>query len=117
MSDLSLFCCQNSECDHYGKRNLNNLSVSYRYGKNKQIRLLRCCTCKFRFSENKGTPYFNSRLPKEEVTNIMAHLREGNGIRRTSRLAKHSKDTVLRYSALAGKHALNLHDELVAISP
>lgn len=47
----------------------------------------------------------------------MEHLREGNGIRRTSRLVKHSKDTVLRYSALAGKHALNLHDELVAISP
>lgn len=80
MSDLSSFCCQNSQCTHYGKRNLNNLSVSYWYGKNKQIRLLRCRICKDRFSENKGTTYFNSRLPKEEVTNIMDHLREGNGL-------------------------------------
>jgi len=117
MSDLSSFCCQNSQCTHYGKRNLNNLSVSYRYGKNKQIRLLRCCICKDRFSENKGTPYSNSRLPKEGVTNIMDHLRERNGIRRTGRLVKHANNTVLRYSKLAGQHALNLHGELVAISP
>ena len=47
----------------------------------------------------------------------MAHLREGNGIRLTGRLTKHSKDTVLRYGALAGHQAINLHDELVAISP
>ena len=117
MSDLSSFCCQNSECDHYGKRNCNNLSVCLWYGKTQQIRLLRCRICKARFSEYKGTPYFNSRLPKSEVSNILEHLREGNGIRRTGRLVKHSTDTVLRYNALAGQHALNLHDELVAISP
>ena len=117
MSDLSSFCCQNSECTHYGKRNSNNLTVCNRYGKTKEIRLLRCGICKSRFSEYKGTPYFNSKLPKSEVTNILDHLREGNGIRRTGRLVKHDKDTVMRYSRLAGQHAVNLHDELVSISP
>ena len=117
MPDMSLFCCHNAKCEHFGKRNFNNINIYCWYGRNKQKRLLKCSSCKIRFSEHRGTPYFNSRLPKEEVTNIMAHLREGNGIRRTGRLTKHSKDTVLRYSTLAGQHALNLHDELVAISP
>ncbi len=117
MDDLSNFCCQNSDCSRYGIRAAGNLTVSNRYGKDKQSRLLRCRICKTRFSEHKGTPYFNSKLPKNEVTKILEHLREGNGIRRTARLVTHDKDTVARYSSLAGQHALSLHDELVDISP
>ena len=117
MDNLSQFCCQNENCTQYGIRDAGNLTVSYRYGKNKQSRLLRCRSCKDRFSERKGTPYFNSRLEKDEVTKILDHLREGNGIRRTGRLVCHDKDTVARYSSLAGKHAFMLHDELVALSP
>ena len=117
MTDLSIFCCQNSNCSHYGKRNANNITVSSRYGKDKETRLLRCRICKSRFSEYKGTPYFNSRLSKKEVTDIFAHLREGNGIRRTARLVTHNKNTVARYNILGGQHAYTLHDELVAISP
>ena len=117
MTDLSIFCCQKSNCSHYGKRNAGNITVSAFYGKDKETRLLRCKICKSRFSEYKGTPYFNSRLPKEEVTQIFAHLREGNGIRRTARLVAHDKDTIARYSVIGGQHAYKLHDELVAISP
>ena len=117
MEDLSRFCCQNDECTHCGKRNIGNLTVTNLYGKNKQVRLLRCKFCKSRFSENKGTPYFNSRLCRAEVTNIMDHIREGNGIRRTGRLTNHSKNTVMRYSVLSGQHAVSLHNEVVAFSP
>jgi transposase-like protein len=117
MEDLSHFCCQNTGCSMYGVRNSNTLTVSKIYGKSEDIRLLRCSICKARFSERRGTPYFNSRMPKAEVTGILHHLQEGNGIRRTARLTKHNKDTVSRYTALGGEHALLLHKELVAISP
>ena len=62
MDDLSRFCCRNSECPDYGGRGGENLSVCGRYGTNKQWRMLRCRTCKDRFSERKGTPLFGSTL-------------------------------------------------------
>ena len=43
--------------------------------------------------------------------------REGCGVRKTSRLTGVHRDTVTRYSRLAGKHAHDVHDELVAFSP
>ena len=39
MDDLSRFCCQNKDCPDYGQRDLDNLTVCARYGKNKQRRL------------------------------------------------------------------------------
>src|SRR3972149_1977454 len=117
MDDLSRFCCQNSECPDYGKRGGENLSVCGRYGSNKQWRMLRCRTCKARFSERKGTPLFGSALPEEKVRSILEHVAEGCGVRETGRLVGVHRDTVMRYSRLAGNHAQQLHDELVALSP
>ncbi len=117
MDDLSGFCCQNYECLDYGKRSLGNLSVSMRYGSNKQRRMLYCRTCKARFSERKGTPLFDSRLPEDKVVSVLEHIAEGCGVRKTGRLSRVNKDTVVRYSRLAGEHAQQLHDELVAFSP
>ena len=68
MDDLSRFCCQNSECQDYGKRGGENLSVCDHYGPNKQRRMLRCRTCKARFSERKGTPLFGANLPEDQVS-------------------------------------------------
>lgn len=79
--------------------------------------MLRCRICKSRFSERKGTVYFNARLPDKKIEAIADHLREGAGIRATGRLVKASKNTVLRYATLSGKHAFNMHNELVAFSP
>ena len=45
------------------KRGAGNLTVTSRYGSHKERRMLRCRVCKVRFSERKGTPYFDSRLP------------------------------------------------------
>lgn len=117
MDDLSGFCCQNLECPDYGKRGAGNLSVSMRYGPEKRRRMLYCSTCKSRFSERKGTPLFGTRLPEEKVVSILAHIDEGCGVRKTGRLVGVSKDTVMRYCLLAGAHAQQLHDELVAFSP
>ncbi len=117
MDDLSRLCCQNRECPDYGKRGSENLSVCGRYGSNKQWRMLRCRTCKARFSERKGTPLFGSALPEEKVCSILEHIDEGCGVRETARLVGVHRDTVMRYSRLAGDHARKVHDELVAFSP
>ena len=117
MDDLSKFCCQEPECRDFGKRGVGNLSVCNRYGPNHSRRMLRCTSCKARFSERKGTPFFRSQLPDETIVSVLNHINEGCGIRKTGRLVGVNKDTVIRYSVLAGKHAKELHDELVAFSP
>ena len=117
MDDLSKFCCQEPECPDFGKRGAGNLSVCNRYGPNKSRRMLRCTSCKARFSERKGTPFFRSQLPDETIVSVLNHINEGCGIRKTGRLVGVNKDTVIRYSVLAGKHAKELHDDLVAFSP
>ena len=116
MDDLSLFCCQNPDCADYGQRGHGNLSVCARYGP-QQRRLLYCKACKARFSERKGTPLFDTRLPEDKVIAVLAHIAEGCGVRKTGRLVGVNKDIVVRYSLLAGQHAQQLHDELVAFSP
>lgn len=117
MDDLARFCCQNSECPEFGKRDAGNLSVCDRYGPNKERRMLYCAACKARFSERKGTPLFGARLPEKDIVSLLAHIVEGCGVRKTGRLIGVNKNTVVRYSLLAGRHAQDLHDELVAFSP
>jgi len=114
--DLSIFCCQNPKCPDYGLRGKGNLSAPMRYGP-QQRRLLRCRTCKARFSERKGTPLFGSQLPPDKVVAVLHHIAEGVGVRKTSRLVGVNRNTVIRYCLLAGDHAQTLHDELVAFSP
>ena len=117
MDDLSRYCCLNPDCRDHGKRGHGNLTVPMRYGPNKCRRLLRCSACKARFSERKGTPLFDARLPADTVAAVLGHVAEGIGTRKTARLTGVHPDTVTRYIRLAGDHAEQLHDELVAFSP
>jgi transposase-like protein len=117
MDDLSPFCCQNPACAAHGRRGAGNLSVCDRIGRDGQYRLLRCRTCKARFSERRGTVFFGARTPAATVVSILAHVQEGVGMRKTGRLVGVKEDTVIRYARLAGAHAKGLHDELVAFSP
>jgi transposase-like protein len=82
-----------------------------------RTRVLRCSTCKDRFSERKGTPLYGSRLRAETVVSVLAHVAEGTGTRKTTRLVGVNKDTVTRYIRHVGEQARQLHDELVAFSP
>jgi transposase-like protein len=116
MDDLRGFCCQNPDCPDHGRRDHDNLTVCGHYGPHRR-RLLYCRTCQARFSELKGTPLFAARLPADKVLALLEHLADGCGVRQTARLVGVSKDTVVRYAALAGEHAQQLHDELVAFSP
>jgi transposase-like protein len=116
MDELATFCCQNPDCAQYGQRGLGNLRVCFHYGTN-QRRLLACRTCQHRFSERQGTPLFDCRLPHDKVLAVFKHLADGCGVRQTARLVGVNKNTVTRLSVLAGNHAQQLHDELVAFSP
>lgn len=117
MDDLSRFCCLNPRCPEYGKRGAGNLTVPHRYGPEKSRRMLRCRACKARFSERKGTPLFDSRLPPGKAESILEHVAEGCGVRQTGRLCRVAPNTVARYGRIAGGHAEAAHDELVGLSP
>lgn len=103
--DLSGFCCQNDACADYGKRGLGNLTVCGRYGKQNRHRLLYCRTCRYRFSERRGTVLFGSQLSEETSASLFRHLAERNGVRPTARLVGVNRNTVVRYSRLAREHA------------
>ena len=117
MDDLNNFCCQNPDCPDYGRRDLGNLRVCFRYGPNKQRRVLACRTCQQRFSERKGTPLYRAKLPEDKALSVLQHLQESCGVRQTSRLVGVNKNTVVRLAVVAGQHAQDLHDDLVAFSP
>jgi transposase-like protein len=117
VDDLQTFCCQNPACGDYGKRGAGNLRVAFRYGPGKQRRCLACRACQHRFSERHGTPLFDCRLPEDQAVSVLAHLQEGVGIRKTSRLTGVNKNTVVRLALQAGRHAHLVHDERVAFSP
>lgn len=116
-TDLDKFCCQNPECEEHGLRNSGHIKVSSYYGKDNQKRMLRCSICKTRFSETKGTVYYRARKSQQEIDDILNHIKEGTGVRKTSRLLKVHRDTVTHYSRKAGEHAFKLHDDFVAFSP
>jgi transposase-like protein len=77
------------------------------------IRCLRCTVCGQSFSERKGTPFFRTQLPEEQLIALVHHIVEGDGMRPTSRLCHVPLNTVLRYAHRAGDHAQEFHDQMV----
>jgi LacI family transcriptional regulator len=116
MADLSRFCCLSPDCPLHGLRGQGNVAVRARYGGGDRL-LLYCKACKKRFSERKGTPLFNCRLPDDKAASVLAHLQDGCGVRQTQRLVGVHRDTVTRLGRKAGEHAKAAHDELAAVSP
>jgi transposase-like protein len=117
MHALSKLCCLNKKCPDYGKRGANNLTVCGWFGKDNRIRLLYCRTCKARFSERKGTRLFRMKLDEDKAIALLSHVSESCVVRKTERLVGVNRNTVMRYSRLAGEHAKAIHDELVTFSP
>jgi hypothetical protein len=76
-------------------------------------RILRCSTCREEFSERKGTAFFNSKLAPEKIVTVAEHLKEGCGVRKTSRLTRVSKSGVTNVAIRLGLQARALHDEWV----
>ena len=114
---IEAFFCHNSACQDHGKRGHGNLYFRGWSGRDKKIRMVYCRTCKKASSERKGTALERSHLPPDKAVSVLQHLREGVGVRATSRLTGVARDTISRHLAKAGGQAKNLHDELVAFSP
>lgn len=104
--------CMNPECPQRGTTGAGNVILVRTYGVD-DIRFVKCRVCKTHFSERRGTPLFDVRLPKAKVIDVVKHLAEGNGVRQTSRLTGVGKDTVGRIAKEVGSHAKAIHDELV----
>lgn len=118
MHSLDDLCCLNSQCPKYGQRGAGNLRWHGWSGpKAHDIRLVYCRTCRTRFSERKGTALSQCRLPLEKAVVVLQHVAEGSGVRATSRLTGVHRDTISRLTKVAGEHAADLHEELVALSP
>ncbi len=115
MRELEAFCCQDSSCADYGRRDAENLRCWS--GKKKQIRMLYCRTCKHYFSERKGSALWQSRLSEDRAVSVLEHLAEGCGVRETARLVKVHRNTVCRLNRQAGDHAARTHNEAVSLSP
>src|SRR5215207_8300672 len=111
------YFCHNTACRDHGKRGHGNVYFRGWSGRDQKIRMVYCRTCKRSYSERKGTALERSQLPADKAISVLQHLREGVGIRATSRLTGVSRDAISRHLARAGDQAKNLHDELVAFSP
>lgn len=112
MLDLDQYFCTNPECKDYGRRGLGNISVNCQYGKHNRY-LLRCKTCKKRFSETKCTAFFGSKYPPETIEAIIKAVAEGNGVRATSRMLDLDKDAVNRVILKAGEHCERMLADLL----
>ena len=117
MDDLKNFCCQNADCPDYGQRGRDNLRVFFRNGPHKERRVLACRTCQRRFSERKGTALYRCKLLEDKALSVLQHLQESCGVRQTGRLVGVHRNTVVRLAVVAGQHAKDVHEELVAFSP
>lgn len=111
---LAAFGCQNERCPDVGKKGLGNLyQHSWVDRRTKRIRNLRCRTCQKEFSERKGTPWYQAKLPEARALAIAQHLAEGDGIRKTARLLGTRQETVIRWNRKLGVHGQALHEERV----
>lgn len=109
------FTCPNPECDCF--RQSKRVRRHGFSGTGKKYRRFLCKSCRTTFSELHGTALADTKLPIQTALSVLEHVQEGCGTRKTARLVKVDKDTVTRLIRLAGGHARNAHDELVAVSP
>ena len=70
-----------------------------------------------RLQTDAAPPRSLASSPLGKAVSLLDHISESCGVRKTGRLIGVNKNTVMRYSRLAGEHAKMLHDELVSFSP
>jgi transposase-like protein len=109
MTEINLldYACCHEGCPDYGKRELGNIVIKQRYGKNNYA-LLKCRTCGHCFSETRGTVFFGMNTSREEVCKVLAQLVEKGSIRGVARAAKHDKNTICRWLKKAAEHCIEI---------
>ena len=109
---LESLACVNLDCDLYGQKGGDNLTIRKEYGQD-QIRYLRCRSCQKEFSERKNTALWNSKIPETKAVSVAEHLDDGCSIKSTARLVKVDASTVRRLNGKAGKHGQQYHEQEV----
>lgn len=107
---LESLACVNPDCDLYGQKGGNNLTIRKVYGRD-NIRYLRCRCCQQEFSERKNTALWNSKIPEEKAVSVAEHLADGCGIKSTARLVKVDPSTVRRLNRKVGAHGQQVHEQ------
>lgn len=110
--DISEIYCPHENCEDYGKKGQGNIVCYEIYGKNK-TKLLRCRTCKSRFSERRNTVFFGLHTHETTIEKVMRCLAEGNSIRATARIMGIDKDTVARIFDRASSHCKRVLETLL----
>lgn len=109
---MTSLACVNPECDQYGCKGGDNLTIRKVYGADK-IRYLRCRVCQEEFSERKNTALFNSKIGEAKATAIARHLAEGDSLEAITRVQEVDVSTVERLRKRMGRHGQQFHDEHV----
>lgn len=109
---LDSLLCLNPECPDHGLQVPGLLTVRYLRA-NGTIRYLRCTSCGAQFSERKGTPLFDLRLPEGTIFDVLRHHVEGVGVRSVARLCGVKHTTVIRIIKRFGDHFHAWHDRYV----
>lgn len=109
---LTSLACVNRDCDLYGEKGAENLSIRKVYGSD-NIRYLRCCHCQEEFSERKNTALFNSKIGESRAIKVAEQLVEGTAIKGISRVHEVDAQTVRRLRKKLGQHGQLFHDKRV----
>lgn len=109
---LESLACVNPQCDLYGQKGRNKLTIRKVYGQD-QIRYLRCHACGEEFSERKNTTLWNSKVPEAKAISIAEHLADGCSLKGTARLVKVDSSTVRRMNRKVGQHGQLFHEQEV----
>jgi IS1 family transposase/transposase-like protein len=109
---LKSLACVNPDCDLYGQRGCDNLTIRKVYSQD-QIRYLRCRACQDEFSERKNTALWNSKIPEAKAISVAEHLAEGCSLKSTARLVKVDPSTVRRLNGKVGRHGQQYHEQEV----
>lgn len=109
---MESLACVNPECDLYGKKGCDNLTIRKVYGRD-CIRYLRCRCCQQEFSERKNTALWNSKIPEARAISVAEHLADGCHFKSTARLVKVDPSTVRRLNTKVGKHGQMVHEQEV----
>jgi transposase-like protein len=111
MNEINLvdYWCCHEDCSDYGKREIGNIVIKERYGKNNRA-MLKCRTCGHCFSETRGTIFFGLNTPDEEVLKVLAQLVEKGSIRGVARATGYDKNTICRWLKRAAEHCQEVNE-------
>lgn len=103
--------CLNKKCNFFNKKGNKNI---VRNGKKKNgTQNYLCRECGQQFVRTKGTPLYNSKLPKKEVKKICDNLVEKSSFRGVARATRHSLNAIYRVADKVGKHCEKLNNDFL----